>query len=135
MGTLVAFDQTSSYPFWRAAKAAYAICATSIIAPNSSATWTIGGNGAVISKFDRKTHVHHPMTKGSKCKIRMPDGTILAEVDGSITSKQDRKTYTHVPMTTAGKKQDLEAKRDDPSQLGWSVCDRVQLLESRVPPQ
>ncbi|KAI4278418.1 MAG: hypothetical protein LQ337_001016 [Flavoplaca oasis] len=51
----------------------------SSIAPNSSATWTIGGHGAVTSEQDRKIYVHLPMTKGGKRKIRMPDGRILAE--------------------------------------------------------
>ena len=58
----------------------------SIIAPNASATWTVGGHGAVTSKQDRKTYVHLPMTKGGKCKIRMPDGTILAEGDGAFVT-------------------------------------------------
>ncbi|KAI4102200.1 MAG: hypothetical protein LQ339_004724 [Xanthoria mediterranea] len=54
----------------------------SIIAANSSATWTVGGNGAVASKKDRKVYVHLPMTKEGKSKIRLPDTTILAEGDG-----------------------------------------------------
>ncbi|KAL8665451.1 MAG: hypothetical protein Q9168_007691 [Polycauliona sp. 1 TL-2023] len=58
----------------------------SIIAPNMSTTWTIGGNGAVTSLKDRKTYVHLPMTKGGKAKIRMPDGTVLAEGDGAFVT-------------------------------------------------
>ena len=54
-----------------------------IIASNSSTTWTIGGYSAVTSKQNRKIYVHLPMTKGGKCKIRMPDGTILAEGDSA----------------------------------------------------
>ena len=61
----------------------------SIIAHNSSATWTIGGHGAVTSKQDRKIYVHIPMTKDGKCKIRMPDGTILAEGDGAFVTGVD----------------------------------------------
>ncbi|KAI4266407.1 MAG: hypothetical protein L6R38_008764 [Xanthoria sp. 2 TBL-2021] len=58
----------------------------SIIANNSSATWTIGGNEAVTSKKDRKVYIHLPMTKGGKSKIRLPDATILAEGDGAFVT-------------------------------------------------
>ncbi|KAI4227636.1 MAG: hypothetical protein L6R36_002271 [Xanthoria steineri] len=58
----------------------------SIIAANSSATWTVGGNGAVASKKDRQVYVHLPMTKEGKSKIRLPDTTILAEGDGAFVT-------------------------------------------------
>ena len=103
MGALGASHQFKFYPLWRTAKVAYAIVAASIIAPNSSATWTIGGHGAVTSKQDRRTYVHLPLKKGGKSKFRMPDGTILAEADGIVTAKQDRKMYVHLLMTEGGK--------------------------------
>ncbi|KAL8713705.1 MAG: hypothetical protein Q9220_002231 [cf. Caloplaca sp. 1 TL-2023] len=59
----------------------------SIIAENSSATWTIGGHGAVASKQDRKVYIHLPMAKGGKAKIRLPDGPILGEGDGAFVTK------------------------------------------------
>ncbi|KAI4235359.1 MAG: hypothetical protein LQ349_003222 [Xanthoria aureola] len=58
----------------------------SIIAASSSATWTVGGNGAVASRKDRKVYVHLPMTKEGKAKIRLPDTTILAEGDGAFVT-------------------------------------------------
>ena len=58
----------------------------SIIAGSSSATWTVGGNGAVASRKDRKVYVHLPMTKEGKAKIRLPDTTILAEGDGAFVT-------------------------------------------------
>ncbi|KAL8854127.1 MAG: hypothetical protein Q9221_001049 [Calogaya cf. arnoldii] len=58
----------------------------SIIPPNSSAVWKIGGDGAVTSKKDRKMYIHLPMTKGGKAKIRLPDATILAEGDGAFVT-------------------------------------------------
>ncbi|KAL8804564.1 MAG: hypothetical protein Q9182_002479 [Xanthomendoza sp. 2 TL-2023] len=61
----------------------------SIIAPDSFASWKIGGNGAVDSKKDRKVFIHLPMTKGGRSKVRLPDGTVLAEGDGAFVTKVD----------------------------------------------
>ncbi|KAL8913716.1 MAG: hypothetical protein Q9171_001566 [Xanthocarpia ochracea] len=61
----------------------------SIVPPDSSATWTIGGNGAVTSKKDRRIYIHLPMTKRGKTKIRLPDGMVLAEGDGAFVSGAD----------------------------------------------
>ncbi|KAL8892634.1 MAG: hypothetical protein Q9215_000513 [Flavoplaca cf. flavocitrina] len=103
MGALGASHRFESYPMWRTAKVAYAILAASIIAPNLSATWTIGGHGAVTSKQDRRTYVHLPLDKGRQIKIRMLDGTILAEADGIVIAKQDRKIYVHLLKAKGGK--------------------------------
>ncbi|KAL8771441.1 MAG: hypothetical protein Q9209_003109 [Squamulea sp. 1 TL-2023] len=56
----------------------------SIIPNNSSAVWTIGGNGAVSSKKNRNVYIHFPMTREGKSKVRLPDGTVLAEGDGAF---------------------------------------------------
>ena len=58
----------------------------------------------MTSKQDRKIYVHLPLTKGGKSKIRMPDGTILAEADRNVTAKQDRKMYVLLPITKGGKR-------------------------------
>ncbi|KAL9028322.1 MAG: hypothetical protein Q9196_003293 [Gyalolechia fulgens] len=66
------------------------VMGASIIPQGSSATWTIGGNGAVSSKEDRKVYVHLPMTRGGKSKIRLAEGTVLGEGDGAfVTNVKD----------------------------------------------
>ncbi|KAL8725426.1 MAG: hypothetical protein Q9166_007358 [cf. Caloplaca sp. 2 TL-2023] len=61
----------------------------SIIAPNTAATWTVGCQGAVTSSSDRKVYIHLPMTKQAKSKVRLPDGTVLAEGDGAFVTHVD----------------------------------------------
>ncbi|KAL8787711.1 MAG: hypothetical protein Q9213_002031 [Squamulea squamosa] len=59
----------------------------SIIPSNSSAVWSIGGNEAVSSKKDRHVYIHLPMTRAGKSKVRLPDGTVLAEGDGAFVTE------------------------------------------------
>ncbi|KAL8809403.1 MAG: hypothetical protein Q9223_007398 [Gallowayella weberi] len=61
----------------------------SIIPQDSFASWKVGGDGAVESKKDRKVYIHLPMTKGGRSKVRLPDGTVLAEGDGAFVTKID----------------------------------------------
>ncbi|KAL9595301.1 MAG: hypothetical protein Q9219_006523 [cf. Caloplaca sp. 3 TL-2023] len=58
----------------------------SIISDGSSATWSVGGGGAISSKENRKVYVHLPMAHGGKSKIRLVDGTVLSEGDGAFVS-------------------------------------------------
>ncbi|KAI4160876.1 MAG: hypothetical protein LQ342_005302 [Letrouitia transgressa] len=55
----------------------------SIIAPESKATWTIGGDNTVRAKYDRKVYVHLPI-RGIGAKIRVADQQELAEGDGAF---------------------------------------------------
>ena len=59
----------------------------SIIAKGASATWKIGGEGAVQSPKDRKLYLHLPMArKGAKVKLAGGD-TVLEEGDGAFVEK------------------------------------------------
>ncbi|KAI4224500.1 MAG: hypothetical protein L6R40_008439 [Gallowayella cf. fulva] len=65
------------------------VMGASIIAKDSIATWNVGGDEVVESKKGRKVYVHLPMTKGGRCKVRLPDGTVLAEGDGAFVTNVD----------------------------------------------
>ncbi|KAL8938377.1 MAG: hypothetical protein Q9216_003934 [Gyalolechia sp. 2 TL-2023] len=62
------------------------VMGASIIAKGSSATWKVGGNGAVSYKEDRKIYIHLPMSRGGKSKIRLAEGTVLGEGDGAFVT-------------------------------------------------
>ena len=64
------------------------VMGASIIAAGSSATWSVG-NGGVTSKEDRKIYIHLPMSHGGQSKIRLLDGTVLAEGDGAFISNMN----------------------------------------------
>ena len=60
----------------------------SIIAAGKTASWKIGGDGAVQQKSGRKVYVHLPM-RGLRAKIRLDgrDDQILAEGDGAFVER------------------------------------------------
>ncbi|KAL8830276.1 MAG: hypothetical protein Q9170_005805 [Blastenia crenularia] len=58
----------------------------SIIAAGTSASWCVGGDGAVVSREGRKVYIHLPMSHGGQSKVRLPDGTVLGEGDGAFVS-------------------------------------------------
>lgn len=60
----------------------------SIIAPSSSATWKIGGDGAVKALKDRKVYVHLPIRHlGAKIRLAGRDDAVLSEGDGAFVEK------------------------------------------------
>ncbi len=63
------------------------VMGASIISNGTSATWMVGGAGAVTSKSNRNVYVHLPMANAGKSKVRLPDGTILGEGDGAFVTK------------------------------------------------
>ncbi|KAL9130373.1 MAG: hypothetical protein Q9217_001431 [Psora testacea] len=59
----------------------------SIVAKGASATWRIGGQGAVQSTNDRKVYLHLPMVnKGAQVRLAGGD-TVLGEGDGAFVEK------------------------------------------------
>ena len=58
-----------------------------IIEPGKKFEYTIGGDGYVSSKSDRKTYVHLPATQGGKAKVKLADETVLNEGDGAYISQ------------------------------------------------
>lgn len=60
----------------------------SIIAPNSKATWKIGGEDVVQSVKDRKVYVHLPIRHlGAKIRLAGRDNAVLREGDGAFVEK------------------------------------------------